>query len=85
MNFDFALRLAEVSTLCGQPAIATHPISQLYALHLFHKAAFREALDLFYQLNTNPIDVLGMCANFLPDHLRSYTTYPAPLKVSPLS
>ncbi|XP_065051843.1 vam6/Vps39-like protein isoform X2 [Rhopilema esculentum] len=58
----------------------THEIENLYAFDLmFRKKKFEEALYLFTKIDTDPLLVIGVFPNLLPEPYRKNVTYPYPL------
>ncbi|GIY79149.1 hypothetical protein CDAR_216581 [Caerostris darwini] len=76
-QFELALHMAEMtyeSELEKQQLVQR--IENLNAFYLFCKQNFKEAMDLFVKLETDPSHVIGLFPNLLPDEFRSSLEYP---------
>ncbi|GFR11295.1 hypothetical protein TNCT_648011 [Trichonephila clavata] len=76
-QFELALHMAEMtneSEMEKQQLIQR--IENLNAFYLFCKQSFKEAMDLFLKLETDPSHVIGLFPNLLPDEFRSSLEYP---------
>lgn len=51
-------------------------IQQLYSFHLFMEGQFKKALDLFWELKTDPTQVIGLYPNMLSDDSNIVLQYP---------
>lgn len=54
-----------------------HHIKNLHAFHLFCKMKFKEAFEMFLDLDTDPAIVIGLFPDLLPEKYRSSITYPS--------
>ncbi|KAG8183005.1 hypothetical protein JTE90_017093 [Oedothorax gibbosus] len=76
-QFELALHMAEMtneSEVEKQQLIQR--IENLNAFYLFCKQSFKEAMDLFLKLETDPSHVIGLFPNLLPEEFRSSLEYP---------
>lgn len=74
-------------SICDSPDSAANPSSQedtikkidhLHAFHLFCKKDFKESMNLFAKLDTDPSLVIGLFPNLVPEKTRSKFEYPSP-------
>lgn len=54
-------------------------IDQLHAYHLFCKKEFKESMNLFSKLDTDPVVVINLFPDLIPVSSRSKIDYPSPL------
>jgi hypothetical protein len=56
-------------------------IKQLYAYHLFNDGQHARAMELFFELGTNPLEVIGLYPNLLPKNMLERHEYPIEISV----
>ncbi|XP_054708106.1 vam6/Vps39-like protein [Uloborus diversus] len=76
-QFELALRMAEmIHESEGENKQLIQRIENLNAFYLFCKQNFKEAMELFLKLETDPSHVIGLFPNLLPEEFRSSLEYP---------
>ncbi|XP_058451128.1 vam6/Vps39-like protein [Malaya genurostris] len=83
-NFHLALQLTNISDESSEFKVTKiNEIQTRHAYNLFIKKQFRESMKEFAKLNTDPIDVIRLFPDLLPDSgknkLSSYSKKPAPV------
>lgn len=70
-QFQLALKIANISDETPEDkAKNVHQIQTLYAYDLFHKKQFKESMEQFLNLETNPYEVVKLFPNLLPQQER---------------
>lgn len=76
-QFELALRMAEMTNESEvEKNQLIKRIENLNAFYLFCKQNFKEAMDLFLKLETDPSHVIGLFPNLLPEEFRNSLDYP---------
>lgn len=74
-HFELALELAQ-STGDGKQEDVVKQIENLHAFDLFCRKEFKEAMNMFSRLDTDPPLVIGLLPDLLPDETRKNLEYP---------
>jgi hypothetical protein len=77
----------EALTLCENVPVQDEALKRaklrsirvLHSYHLFSQGQFEHAMDLFLELDLDPLQVIGLYPNLLPRDLRARYTYPVPV------
>ncbi|ESN93044.1 hypothetical protein HELRODRAFT_165201 [Helobdella robusta] len=81
-EFDLALTLVKMSDESPKDREERErSINKLYAFELFKQRSFKDAMDLFLELHTDPSHVAGLYPNLLPEEFRNQIRYPGDLPV----
>ncbi|XP_042910118.1 vam6/Vps39-like protein isoform X1 [Parasteatoda tepidariorum] len=76
-QFDLALRMAEMTPDSEiEKKQIVQRINNLNAFYLFCKQNFKDAMEQFIKLETDPSHVIGLFPNLLPEEFRSSLEYP---------
>ncbi|XP_043220624.1 vam6/Vps39-like protein [Amphibalanus amphitrite] len=79
-QFQLALELANLSSdAADEKAQQRQHIRNLYAFDLFTQKHFKEAMQIFLELNTDPSHVIGLFPDLLPQQYWSQLEYPGRL------
>ncbi|KAK3931419.1 Vam6/Vps39-like protein [Frankliniella fusca] len=71
-QFQLALKIANISDEPSEDkAKNVHQIQTLYAYDLFNKKQFKESMEQFFKLETDPTDVVKLFPNLLPSQART--------------
>ncbi|XP_053398739.1 vam6/Vps39-like protein [Mercenaria mercenaria] len=70
------IKMQETDITMEEKLEQINKIQAKYAVHLFCKCKFKEAFDIFTQLETDPSHVIGMYPELLPSKLSNSLVYP---------
>lgn len=76
-HFELALDLVNLMNDANEDKQKLkHQIQNLYAFHLFCDHKFKDSMDIFLQLGTDPSHVIGLFPDLLPMDYRNQLEYP---------
>ncbi|XP_076345716.1 vam6/Vps39-like protein [Tachypleus tridentatus] len=79
-QFELALKLAGMTNdKEEEKQQCVQYIQNLYAFDLFCNREFKESMDIFLELGTDPSHVIGLFPDLLPEYFRSTLEYPSAL------
>ncbi|XP_060583143.1 vam6/Vps39-like protein isoform X2 [Ruditapes philippinarum] len=70
------LKLQDNNITMEEKELAINSIQARYAVHLFNTNKFKEALEIFTQLEIDPSHIIGMFPDLLPSKLSNSLVYP---------